>query len=86
MGVSRKNTIPMSLAQLRNRDKKIVKKMMLLFAAFEMEELGCKEDKIIELWDGLSTYVNAIDTHLITMNTVSDIVYEYTGMRVKWED
>jgi len=63
-----------------------IQQTTLLFLSYVMEDpaIDCDEDKIIEMLEGVTRYLKAVDEHLISMNQVSDIIHEKTGMRIKW--
>jgi len=63
-------------------------KVLLLVTSYLMEEpeVNFNEDRIIDLWDGVSRYAEAIDQHLITLNQVAGIIKDHTGLDVKWND
>ena len=57
---------------------------MILTLGYLMDDLEYDPDKLIEVWNGLSRYAEAIDTHLITLNKVCDIINENTGLSIRW--
>lgn len=56
----------------------------LLAATYLMDEMEYSEDRILELWDGISRYADAVRNGTISMNKVCKILEEHTGMKVRW--
>ena len=61
--------------------QEIVKQSMILSAAYLMDEEGYGEDQIIDYWESLVRWVNAIDRHEISIKTVTDIIENSTGLK-----
>lgn len=58
--------------------------MMILLVAYLMDELNYEPEKIIEVWQGVERYSEAIDSHLLSLNTVCKIIGEHTGLEIRW--
>ena len=56
----------------------------ILFAVYMMDELDYSEDKILEVWDAIARYADAVKEKTITMNKICTILEEHTGMKVRW--
>ena len=56
-------------------------RVLCLVTAYLMDELDYDEDKIVEMWEGISRYAAAIDDHTITLNKVKEIIQEHTGIK-----
>ena len=57
---------------------------MLLMTAYLMDEWDYNEDKIVDVWSGVSRYAEAVNTKLITLDKVAQIIEEHTGLKVRW--
>lgn len=79
-------TITISRQQLRKHDDEIAVKMIILSAAYLMDEMDYDEDRIIDYWNGLTRYADAIDKKLITIRQVNDIIEQKTGLKLgEWK-
>ena len=91
-------TITFSKAEINEYNRKVkqaeqdlklemIEKMALLFTAYIMEDesINCDEDKIADMYVKLNEWAWHIEDHTITIKTVSDIIFDKTGIRVKWE-
>lgn len=56
--------------------------MLVLVTAYVMEDLGGDEAKVIDFWESIARYSDAIDEHLITINKVKQIIEDYTGIKL----
>lgn len=75
-------TITISKTQLRKHDDEIVQKMIILSAAYLMDEMDYSDDRIVDYWEGLTRYAEAIDEKLITIRQVNNIIEEKTGLKL----
>ena len=69
--------------QIRKIEQETWQKCLILSAAFLMDELDYSDERIIEYWDSMTNYMDAIDSHLITMDQVCDIIKDHTGLDLK---
>lgn len=58
-----------------------IKQSMILSAAYLMDEHGYNDEQIVDFWESLTRWVDAIDSHQITIKTVTDIIENTTGLR-----
>jgi hypothetical protein len=58
-------------------------KILILSAAYLMDEMDYSEDKVVEYWDSITRYVTAIKDHTITLDKVCEIITEHTGLEFK---
>ena len=56
---------------------------LLLVTAFCTEESDLDDDGVLELWESLSRWSEAIADHTITLNTVKRIIEEHTETQIK---
>ncbi len=64
--------------------QRIVKRVLVLSAAYLMEEQDWDDDKLIEYYDAICRWSDALDSHLITIHKVIDMINEKTGAEIKW--
>lgn len=53
---------------------------LVLATAYLMDDMDYDEDRLLDFWDGVARYANAIDTKLISIRTVTDLIEEHTGL------
>jgi len=76
---------PMTLNQTKIKELtyKAIQQTMLLTCAYLMDELDYSEDKICEIWEGVSRYSEAVMDKTISIDKVIEIINEQTGMNIK---
>lgn len=57
---------------------------MILTIAYLMDELDFDEDRCLEIWEGVSRYAEAVDTKLLSMRKICDIINANTGLNIRW--
>ena len=63
----------------------IAHRTLLLVTAYTMDELNYDEDKIIEMWDAIARWSDAIDNQkVIKLNDIADIINQHTGLKLRW--
>ena len=67
---------------LRKLRESISDHVLTLVTGYLMDELDYDEDKIVALWEGIARYSNAVEDHLITLNTVKEIIEKNTGIKM----
>jgi hypothetical protein len=82
--MSKDKRVTITPRKLQEIKTEAIGQTFLLVAAYLMDELNYEEDKILELWDGVSRYSDAIKNKDITMYKVCKILEEHTGMKVRW--
>ena len=63
---------------------KAVKRVLILSASYLMEEQDWNDDKLVEYYEAICRWSDAIDSHLISIQKVVDIINEKTGAEIKW--
>lgn len=63
---------------------KIVQRMLLLTGAYLMEEYDWDDEKLIEYYNKIAEWSDAIDKHIISCKTVAEIINKQTGAEVRW--
>lgn len=87
-----RSTNPRTQYVLTQRELKKIKveisnRTLILVTAWMMDDLDYDEDKIIEAWDALSRWADAIDHQkIIKLETVCDIISEHTGLKLRWKN
>lgn len=64
--------------------QKAVKRVLVLSAAYLMEEQDWDDDRLVEYYNAICRWCDAIDTHMISVQQVIDIVNEKTGATIRW--
>lgn len=82
--MSRNKKIEITPHKLDEIKKEAIGQTYLLVAAYLMDELKYSDDKIIELWDGITRYADAVRNKDISMRKVCAILEEHTGLKVRW--
>ena len=81
----RKNkTVTMTRAKWRETKAEALGQCFILVAAYLMEDMKAPAEEILQLWDGVARYAEAVDQKLITMSKVCKILSDYTGMEIRW--
>lgn len=77
--------VVMTKRDLERLRLEVAHRTLLLVTAWTMDELNYNEDKIIEMWDGIARWSDAIDKQkLIKLNDIADIINEHTGLTLRW--
>ena len=58
----------------------------ILMLSWLMDEFGYDRDKIVEAWDGVARYADAVKEKIISMDKVCNIINEHTGLNIKWNN
>lgn len=82
--MSKDKRITITPRKLQEIKTEAIGQTFLLVAVYLMDEVGYKEDKILEIWDGITRYADAVQNKVITMNRVCKILEEHTGIKVRW--
>lgn len=77
-------TIVMSKTAVKRFEEDVAKKMIVLSMAYLMDEFDYDSTAICDFYDGLERYLNAIDTKLITIRQVENIIKEHCGINIRW--
>lgn len=75
------------LLRMANRIKSsAVEQTMILVAAYLMEEpeFDYSDERILELWQGISRWSVAVKDHTISCEKVCDIINQNTGLNIHW--
>lgn len=90
MGHAKEKYIPMSkhkMMEIVNKAKmSAVEQTMILVAAYLMEEpeFNYSDERICELWEGISRWSEAVKDHTISCQKVCEIIKEQTGLEIHW--
>ena len=58
----------------------VTDQVLTLVTGYLMDEFDYDEDKVVELWEGITRYHKAIEDHIITLNEVKEIIKKHTGL------
>ena len=61
----------------------VTEQALLLVTAYCAEEYQLDDNGVVDLWESLSRWSEAISDHLITLKTVQRIIEEHTGTQIK---
>lgn len=82
------NPDPVALYAIQTIKKRVetetFNKAFLLVTAYLMDEFDYDASRIGDMWDGIARYSEAIDSHLISLEKVGEIITEHTGIETKW--
>lgn len=73
--------IIMSQQEFKKYQENFVKQNLVLSAAYLMDVEGYDEDQIVDYWESITRWVDAIDKHVITLRTVQDIIEKTRGLK-----
>lgn len=61
-----------------------VKRVLILSSAYLMEEEGWDDEKLVDYYEAIERWSEAIDSHLITIQKVVEMINEKTGAEIRW--
>ena len=72
---------------IRKIEENAAAEVLILVTAYLMDEFEYDDDKIIELWNCVTRYSDAINKEkLITINQVCEIIEKNTGLKLgRWK-
>lgn len=77
--------VVMTKRDLERLRLEVAHRTLLMVTAWTMDELDYDEDRIIEMWDAIARWADAIDRQkVIKLNDIADIINEHTGLTLKW--
>lgn len=80
--IKKQQPVVMYPRDIKRDRQEVAERVMVLVTAYLMDELDYDEDKIIELWQGISRYTEAIHDHTITLKRVKEIIQKCTGIKM----
>lgn len=66
----------------RINNEKTINRILVLCAAYLMEEDGYDDEHICDFYESMIRWCGAVDTHLITIDQVIQIIKDHTGMEI----
>ena len=75
-----KTTITVTQRDLQRLEEKATARALILAASYLMDDFGYDPDQILDFWDGVARYADAIDQKIISIRTVTKIIEEHTGL------
>lgn len=80
-----KDKVVLTQGDIQRMKVEISHRTLLLVTAWTMDELDYDEDRIIEMWNGISRWSEAIDEKkLIKLNDIANIINDKTGLNLRW--
>lgn len=80
-----KRPITLTQAKIRKMKEDVTWKTLVMFIACAMDEFDWDENDVEAFSIRLNRYMEAVDTHLISVHKVAKIVEEVTGMKITKE-
>lgn len=78
-----KKPVVMTKAKVNRLKQDITYKTLVMFIACAMDEMDWGMDQVADFSVRLKRYMDAVDTHLISIHQVAKIVEEVTGMEIR---
>lgn len=63
---------------------KATKRVLILSAAFLMEEQDWDDDALVEYYEAICRWSDAIQDHWISIDQVINMINEKTGAQIRW--
>lgn len=83
--MSRYKKVEMTPRKIDEIAKEASAKAMILFAAYLMEDEDFDAERICKVWDGVTRYAEAVDSKLISLQKICNIINDYTGLKIRWK-
>ena len=64
--------------------QEVAGQMMILTLAYLMEDEDFDENRLIGVWSGLTRYSEAVNSHLISLKKICEIINKSTGLEIRW--
>lgn len=64
--------------------QKAVKRVLILSAAYLMEEQDWDDDKLCDYYEAMCRWSDAIQRHWISIDQVVEIINRKTGAEIRW--
>ena len=64
--------------------ERTIQRMLLLTGAYLMEEYDWDDERLVEYYNKIAEWSDAIDKHLITCKQVAEIINNQTGAQIRW--
>lgn len=77
-----KTTITVTQRDLQRLQERATARALILAASYLMDDFEYDPDAILDFWDGISRYAEAIDQKLISIQKVTQIIEEHTGLKL----
>ena len=62
----------------------VTKKALLLFLAAAADEIGLTDEQVCKVFKTANRYAEYIDTHLVKIKQVQEVVEKGTGVQMGW--
>ena len=81
-----KSTVTLTRKDLERFQVDQIQKAFILTAAYLMDDFNYDPEQLVDFWEGVVRYADAIDSKLISLQKVTEIIEEHTGLKLgKWE-
>lgn len=84
--MSRDKRIIMTPREVQNLKDEVTNKCIVLMAACAMDSLGLNKEQIKEFAEDFQRYSKAVESHIISLKVVQNILHEELGIEIKsWQ-
>lgn len=82
--MSKYKKVELTPRKLDEIKKETAGQMMILLLGYLMDDFDYNADRLIDIWQGVERYSEAVDNHTISLRKVADIINEHTGLNIRW--
>ena len=82
--MSKYKKIEITPRKLNEIKQEIAGQTMILTLGYLMDDLDYDADRLIEVWEGLTRYAEAVNSHIISLDKVCEIINANTGLEIRW--
>ena len=82
--MSRYKKVEITPKKLEDIKKDVAGQTLILVIGYMMDEMDYDADHLIDIWNGVSRYAEAVDSKLISLNKVCDIINQNTWLGIRW--
>lgn len=82
--MSKNKKVEVTPRKLQEIRQDVVGQTMILTLAYLMDDEDFDSDRLLGVWDGVTRYSEAVDSHIISLRKVCDIINESTGLGIRW--
>lgn len=82
--MSRNKKVEITPRKLQEIRQDVVGQTMILTLAYLMDDEDFDSERLLGVWDGVTRYAEAVDSHLISLRKVCDIINKSTGLGIRW--
>lgn len=72
---------PRKLQEIKND---VTGQTLILTLGYLMDDMDYDPESLLGVWEGVTRYAEAVNTHIISLQKVCDIINEHTGLGIRW--